>query len=47
MTQGVKDGMTVSMSITKIELNPTVDMAEFVMPAETADNTESENSTSK
>lgn len=47
MTQGVKDGMTVSMSVTKIELNPDVSDADFSMPAETADDTESENSASK
>jgi len=34
LTQGVKDGGGVAMIISKIELNPTIDDAEFNMPVE-------------
>jgi outer membrane lipoprotein-sorting protein len=32
LTQGIKDGPSVTMVISKVELNPTVDESEFVMP---------------
>jgi hypothetical protein len=32
LSQGIKDGPGVTMTISKVELNPTVDNNEFVMP---------------
>lgn len=36
MTQGMKDGPSAAMVISKVELNPTVNDSEFVMPKEEA-----------